>query len=513
MKKHLAWLLSLTVLQFPVFSQSYEWRKALGGYGASVVADGIGNVYATGSFEGTADFGLGNGTLNLTSAGESDVFVIKMNATGQIVWAKRMGDTTDDNGAAIALDGSGNIYVSGDVESYASDVFITKLDSDGNFLWTKTVGGQYNDYVYSMAVDAGGNVYTTGHFEGGGDFDPGSETSFLYCSGGYCMYVLKLDTDGNFIWATQNEGPAYAEGHSIRIDTKGEVCITGSFTDWSDFAPGADTYELTSAGETDIFLLKLDPSGAFVSATRYGSPGTDNGAAIAIGAGGELYLAGSFRGIADFDPGAGTYPLLTNGLSDAFVAKFDATGNIVWARNVGGSDNDLASDVGVDQSGGVYVAGRFQVVADFDPGAGEHKMLASAYTADNFLLKLDAPGNFVWSDQTDESSFHIMVDPSGTVYGVGSISVVKLDGLIMGAETSPGEAGVKIYPNPATGLLNVESSQPAATFRIVDQLGQEVMRGSLDGLQTTIDLAGLEPGLYLLALDHPRTKSVKVIKY
>ena len=186
-------------------AQDYAWAKNMGPNtkGNAIVLDGSGNVYTTGSFQGTVDFDpSATGTHNLTAAGENDVFVTKFNASGQFVWAVRMGGDKTDLGNAIAVDGLGNVYTTGNFQGTADfdpganaynlssyieaatgissiDVFVSKLDATGNFVWAAQMGGVRADLPSSIAVDGLGNVYTTGYFASFADFDPGAGSYIL----------------------------------------------------------------------------------------------------------------------------------------------------------------------------------------------------------------------------------------------------------------------------------------------------------------------------------------------
>ena len=156
---------------------------------------------------------------------------------------------------------------------------------DGDFIWARAMGGSINDFGYSIAVDITGNVYTTGHFYGTADFDPGPGTFNLSAAVegappyGSDIFVSKLDSDGNFIWAKRMGGSAeeWEEGNDIIVDVTGNVYITGVFYGTADFDPGPGTFNLTSAGYRDTFVSKLDSAGDFVWAKRIGGVGSVSG--------------------------------------------------------------------------------------------------------------------------------------------------------------------------------------------------------------------------------------------
>ncbi len=319
----------------------FEWAKGMGGAGQDVgnaiTVDAAGNVYTTGYFYDTADFDPGAGVFNLTSAGLQDIFVSKLDSSGNFVWAKRMGGTSYEVGNAIA-------------------------------------------------VDAGGGIYTTGYFNGTADFDPGTGVFNLTTAGLQDIFVSKLDSSGNFVWAKRMGGTASAVGNDIAVDA-GSVYTTGYFGGTVDFDPGAGVFNLTSAGSQDIFVSKLDSAGDFVWAKRMGGTSFEAGNAIAVDAGGGIYTTGCFYDTADFDPGDGVFNLTSAGSQDIFVSKLDSSGNFVWAKRMGGTDHGYGQAIAVDSAGGIYTTGFFIGTADFDPGLGVFN-LTSAGDRDIFVSKL-----------------------------------------------------------------------------------------------------------------------------
>ncbi|MBW6483696.1 MAG: T9SS type A sorting domain-containing protein [Vicingaceae bacterium] len=441
--KKLLLFITLIGLGVHTLAQNFAWAKSMrginGGAGRSIAVDAAGNAYTTGAFTGTVDFDPGTGIFNLTSAGGGDIFVSKLDASGNFVWARNMGGTSIAHGYGIALDAVGNVYTTGyfqgtvDFDPGAgtfnltvagnTDIFVSKLDASGNFVWAKNMGGVSNAYGYSIAVDVAGNIYTTGVFEGIADFDPGAGTVNLTSAGSRDIFVSKLDASGNFLWAKNMGGTDFDEGNSIAVDTAGNVYTTGYFYGTADFDPGAGIFNLTSTGGADIFTAKLDASGNFVWAKNMGGIGSDEGRNIAVDAAGNVYTTGGFlSSIADFDPGAGTVNLTSAGNYDIFVSKLDASGNFMWAKSMGGTNNDFGNSIAVDVAENVYTTGFFEGIADFDPGAGTVN-LTSAGSFDVFVSKLDASGNFMWAKSMGgtvmDGVYGIALDTTRSVYTTG----------------------------------------------------------------------------------------------
>ena len=313
---------------------------------------------------------------------------------------------------------------------------LTSVSTPSAYAWSSAqaavsvFGGSTSDVGYSIAVDSLGNVYTTGSFSGTVDFNPGTGVENLTSAGGNDIFVSKLDSSGNFVWAKRLGGTAGDDGFGIAVDSSGNVYTTGSFFGTADFDPGAGVADLTSAIERDVFVSKLDSSGNFVWAKRFGGASADVGRVIAVDSSGNVYTTGYFNGTVDFDPGAGVANLTSAGGNDSFVLKLDSLGDFIWAKQLGGTAADVGRTIAVDSSGNVYTAGYFIGRADFDPGAGVENLTSASGSGgtdrDVFVSKLDSSGNFVWAKglggtAADESS-SIAVDSSGNVYTTGSFN-------------------------------------------------------------------------------------------
>lgn len=401
-------------------SGDFLWAKNMGGvdsfigFDYDIAVDGGGNVYITGTFAGTVDFDPGPGVFNLKSVGTnySDIFVSKLDGNGNFVWAKRLGDWDYDEGHGVAVDSSGNVYLTG---SYAGDVFISKLNKNGNLVWIKFAGeaGSY-DNGQDITVDSSGDVYITGYFWNGvGDYNDD-------------IFVSKLaGINGDFIWFKSIGGPDSEDSTSIALGANGDVYTTGSFNGTADFDPGPDIFNLTSVGAWDAFISKLSNDGNFVWAKSMGGTGVE-GLGIALDENNNVYSTGKFESTADFDPGSGTFNLTSVGGFDIFISKLDVDGNFVWAKSMGGVDDDWSNGIAVDKYSNVYTAGYYYYTVDFDPGPGTYELTGIGYFADVFVSKLNQSGGFVWAKSMGGASFDggfdIEVDAGGNAYTVGSFS-------------------------------------------------------------------------------------------
>ena len=466
---------------------STDWDK-----GNSIALDNSGNIYATGFFSDTVDFDPGPGVFNLTSVGITDIFICKLDASGNYLWAKSVGGTDYDFGISIKTDDSGNVYTTGnfldtvDFDPGAAtysitsmgtyDIFILKLDSSGNYIWVKTFGGQEPQSVSSIDVDASGNVYTTGYFYTSADFDPGPNVFYLISEGENDVFVSKLDSMGNFIWAKQFGNYDEDEGLSIATDNSGNVYTTGTFKVTVDFDPGQGGYNLISAGSEDIFISKLDSTGSFIWAKSFGNISVEKGLDITLDNSGNIYAVGQFTGTVDFDPGPGVFNLNSNGDYDLFICKLTSSGNLVWAKSMGALGVDLGGSIAVDDLNNVYTTGYFQSTVDFDPGPGVHNLTAS---------------------------------------GMGDVFILKLSNSTTGISENNLRHSITLFPNPTEGKITISTNSASGIDAVIirDILGKEVfVKNFSSAMQIEFTLEGAS-GLYFVELICGDNKSYsKVIK-
>ncbi|MBL0341652.1 MAG: SBBP repeat-containing protein [Bacteroidetes bacterium] len=344
------------------------------------------------------------------------IFCFPTNANAQTFqWAAGSGGILEDIGLGMAVDYNGNSYFTGVFEGTAdfdpgpgsfymsvvapyTHVFIVKLDSSGNFLWAKQLDGNMSGKGASIAVDSSANAYITGYFIGSGDFNPGAGVFNLVSNGtsNGDIFILKLDTNGDFIWVKQIGSTEDDQGQSIALDLNQNIYVTGYFNNSADFNPGTGVFFLTSAGNSDIFILKLDTDGNFIFALKFGGISTDSGNEIKISASGNVYTTGHFASVADFDPGPGIFNLTCGGLYDAFILKINADGNFVWAKGLGGISYDWGYSLDIDSQENVYTVGEFRDSVDVDPGPGVSNIVPVGTGKHIFSSKLDSAGNLFW---------------------------------------------------------------------------------------------------------------------
>ena len=418
-------------------------------------------------------------------------------ANGDYLWAKGWGGTGRDWGTSIAIDLNGNIYTTGYflgtvdfdpgpgtayISSVDIDIFISKLDNNGALAWVKSMGGSGPNAASTtntsndIAIDNKGHVYITGKFCGTTDFDPGPGLTALTSSGPCDLYITELDDSGNFI-KVKNIGGTYAEveGQGITLDTDGNIYTTGRFTHTADFDPGTGQSKLTSLGQWDIFISKLDNDGNYIFAKDMGGISDEQGVNMVVDKIGSIYTVGNYTGTVDFDPGSGVFNLPNcgySGMGCGFMSKLDNWGNFVLAKQLDHNANDIALDSGnnvlvagsiayptdyiviykldsggnviwrnemgtapsygssgssiaVDISDNVYVTGDFSGTVDFDPGPGTYNLTSDGVNMydDVFVSKWDSQGNLVMAKAMGGPLFDqgtdIAVDLQGNMYTTG----------------------------------------------------------------------------------------------
>jgi len=444
--------------------------------GTAIAVDGSGNAYVTGATN-SPDYDVTPGAFQTTKGGYADVFVTKLNATGTaLVYSTYIGGFIDDYGTAIAVDESGNAYVTGytwstdyDVTPGAfqttkstttlseTDVFVTKLNATGTALVYSTyIGGISDDRGNAIAVDGSGNAYVTGYTEST-DYDVTPGAFQTTKGGGRDVFVTKLNATGTaLVYSTYIGGSASDEGYGIAVDGSGNAYVTGYAGSGYDVTPGA--FQTTYRGNLDVFVTKLNATGtALVYSTYIGGSGRDEGYAIAVDGNGNAYVTGETSST-DYDVTPGAFQTTNGGGRDVFVTKLNATGTaLVYSTYIGGSSSEEGYAIAVDGSGNAYVTGETSST-DYDVTQGALQTTKGGYS-DVFVTKV-----------CHSTIIGNVCQPSSLSGGGG------------------GGPRWRVYPNPTSGSFTIESSEDG-TFELINDLGQvvqvyEVRRGRAE-LQAT----------------------------
>ena len=416
--------LVIILISTRVYAQApnFLWAKQGGGnsddVARGVTVDRIGNAIVTGSFKGRAYLD----SEEIISAGLTDIFVAKYGNQGDVRWVKRFGAEGRDFAFDIVdADRQGNSFVTGlfsnsvafdkfTLRSIGSgDMFTAKIDPSGRVIWAKQVGGLDIDSGNEIVADSSGNALVLANTYG----TVKVEDVVLNHQGKQDVFVTKYDPNGNFLWAKQIAGAGEERGRGIAADEQNNVLTTGEFTGLLSF--GSQKVE-SASNLRDIFLAKYDASGNLLWTKSFGSTGEDYGRGIGTDAAGNIYFSGVFSGSVKF--GNKTINSI-GGSKDIFLAKTDASGNVLWVRQIGGSGADEGCEIEVDKAGNSYISGEF-------PGSAtlESTVLKSAGFRDMFIAKYSPQGKLIWVKQAggegDDVNYAIALDAVAKVTVVGT---------------------------------------------------------------------------------------------
>jgi hypothetical protein len=413
----------------------------LGGGGTdrsnAIAVDSAGAAYVTGYTDST-NFPVTAGVVKPASGGSVDAFVTKLNAAGNaIVYSTYLGGAGDDRGFSIAVDGSGNAYVTGYTGSSnfplagplqstfggSKDAFVTKLNSTGTALVYSTyLGGSADDRGNGIAIDTAGSAYITGstassNFPLSGPFQAA-------LGGQQDGFVAKLNSTGSaLVYSTYLGGSADDRGSSIAVDSAGSAYIAGN-TGSTNF-PTASPLQAANQGATDAFVTKLSVSGAsLIYSTYLGGSGVENielGGSIAVDSAGSAYITGATSST-NFPVFAPLQTASNGGLYDAFVVKLTPAGTaFVYSTYLGGSSIDFGQSIAVGSGGIAFITG-YTSSLDFPTVSADQP--ANGGSFDVFVAKLNASGSalvesgFLGGGDSD-TGFGIAIDSFGSAYVTG----------------------------------------------------------------------------------------------
>ena len=507
------------------YTQSFEWANMAGGEGSdqayAMATDNQGNSYVTGWFTESASFG----DIILTSEGGKDVFIAKYNNIGEIIWAKRAWGNSSNTAAGITIDwdgfpiitgwfaesihfgdhilnsnGSYDMFVvrfngEGDViwaksaggegDDYGNrlttnleydvlvsgsfrytalfgeetsissegnrDIFIANYSNNGNFQWVKKAGGEGEDRAYDILTNDDG-TYFTGLFNGTAYFGDIS----LNCTSFLSTYIAKMDAAGNFIWVREGSGGAndFARGYGLGLDGEGYVYGNGSFSGSLSFG---DTKVLATGGEYDFdaYLVKYNSEGVLSWLRNSGGYGNDQAMDLFTDFNGNSFVVGFFSNTALF----GDFTLESTGLSDIFIAQYNWAGNVEWVKKAGGNYLDYGYGIsgGNPENSNLYFCGNFQEEASFGDnnisGMGEMDMFISKLNYSGEFINNSNPRILSVSPNPSNGSFEINL---GHNYPNVSVNIFTIDGkLIMEKQFKNTEKKIEFNTKLSSGAYNI----------------------------------------------------------
>lgn len=405
------------------------WAVHFGGTGSDVAygvtTDPLGNIYVCGSFSSQSDFNAGPGTDIRTPQGMTDVYIVKYNSDGSYSWAFTFGGDSNDTAYDIIHDGNNSIYAIGSYEDTMrvlvddpgsklitngkKDVFLIKISETGNYESASSWGDKDDDEGFAVATNKNGTIYTGGYCTRIIIEPPASISALLAPKSDADIFFSARTSDGTQLWNNRIGGNGHDQivRGGIKLDSNGDLYLTGWFSDTVDFDPGSGTVNRVSNGGYDVFVAKFSPAKTYIASMSFGSSGNDFVHNLAVDWQGNVFLTGTFTGTVDFDPSEGVRNLTThgtNGAYDIFTAMYSPTGILFWAFNYGavisGSDKISSGySMTTDSLNNVYVAGKFYGECDFDPTAGNLNFSSKGYS-DCFFIKYNHNG-LLWLNKPE----------------------------------------------------------------------------------------------------------------
>jgi hypothetical protein len=538
-----------------IFNYSSSLGSVDGDAGEAMVTDAKGNLYVTGYFSQTVDFDPGPGVYNLSADGMEDIFFAKYAPSGALIFARRIGGALPEAPKSIAVDGFGNIVLTGYILGPSDfdpanggnyiwptmtgvpNTFLAKYNNMGSLVWARVLDNPNHNIGNKVVLDAFGNVYLAGQFRGNMDMDPGPATHMLVAYSVQDPFIAKYTSAGQLAWAVNMGSVGYNAALSLALDLSGGVIATGYFTGTVDFDPGQGVVNLSSNGSNDIFVVKLhENNGSFIWAKSIGGVSSDRGMDVKTDGYNNVLLTGTFCNTVDFDPGSGVHNVTVSNTS-GFLVKLNHQGDLVWMRKMDGSDEAYPKAMALDATGNIYLTGSLYGSIDFSSGAGMGIVNATGFD-DIFLVKYFSNGNFGFakgfggtiSDEgngvaVDNSggiyftgSFMGGVDFSGTATGMPLFSQGASDGFLVKYDqisplsTNEIHSGfsVGVYPNPAVDFIRI-SSGLGSRIRISDIFGRLIYDGITDTEMFNINVSSWAAGQYLVEVSYEDKTVVKKI--
>ncbi len=501
-------------------------------YFYDLTLDEAGNVYLTGLLRAWMDFDpTPNKNLTKSSVGESDVCVLKVSNSGDVEKVVCAGGALYDWANTIAYN-NGHIVTGGSflntvdfnpdtntvnqvTSTGSNESFIWRLDTALNFVSIASFGGPSVDYCIAFDHDNQGNLYNVGHTASSTiDIDPDPNNSLILNSNNYRIYLQKLDTAGNLLWAKLLlAGSWTARATDLSVNSQNEISISGFFGGTADADPDPNnTFNLVSQGGNDAFVLKLDSTGNFISAASFGGTDDDTFESTFLSDNSSVYAGGSFQNTIDIDPTANTNFVTSNGQKDMLFVELglctlqeDTLPVTVCNYFV------VPGDTVQNTTSGFYTGNYFDVsgcdstvvfvvfVRNFAVGVIQtiDGLVASNNGSNPTYQWLDCSTGQPIAGATNQifmptanGQYAAIVSDSlctdtSTCYTINNVSI---------AENSLPH--VALYPNPTTGLLQIKASQEIQKIQVHDLVGREIF--SIRQPENQVDLSALNSGIYLI---------------
>lgn len=516
-----------------VFGQIYIYATTV---------DDTGNLYQTGYLSGTCNVAIDGGSAKTLTqnGGATDLFLIKYNSSGKLIWAKNIGGTGSDFSARICLDRNNNILVNGtfsesmmiDSSNQASkvtsqgygDIFLLKLKNNGDFIWIKTWGNDGDDQAYGMDVSSQNNIVILGNHNFDIDLDPGPSNRIVSGVQARNSFMVVLDQNGNYQWSKHLA--ASKDNHLIyaRFDQNDNLYVVGSYSNNCKLNFNNPNDSSAARGLSASMVLKFDPTGKQVWYKTIDGSQTEEVRRIDFNPKNELIIAGRFNGSIIW---SAKDSFISKGNDDLFIALCNSDGQTIWNKQIGSMKLDRLVTIAVDQSSNVWTVGSYGESCDLNPGPQIFN-LGFAGISDGFVSKLNYLGEFVGaisiSSSRDDIVTTINTLKNGVVFcgimgdsvkfklansthalksknGNSQSFIVQVNETALNTNSVYEQTTLNIYPNPFNNLISIND-------RLVKEIELFDFNGKLIGTYSpdknvdiwTIDTSKLPNSLYILKI-------------
>ncbi len=569
MKNRIIPFLILFVCSTDISAINLDWAKSISGgfnYANDMKQDNNGSILVCGAFNGVVDFDPGPGVSNVTSTGNDDAYLLKLDNNGNFMWVKTVGGQGNESYIALAVDNQNNIVAtlffdatidadpgpgtSSFTGNGLEDLLLCKFDNAGIFIWAKQFGSTEDNYFSKPGIDPCGNIVFTITFQNALDADPNAGIVMLNPSSTQDLAIIKISQQGNLIWSKKITGSLSnrLEGTCILFDNNCNLMYAGTFDSTVDFDPGPGVYNLqTNYGASNMFISKLDSTGNFIWARSFDCNYESGVVSLEADGNGNIIFGGAFELVLDADPGPGT-TMFYSDYYDLFLIKLNSSGNFIWGRQIGGPGMESLWSHTVDNAGNIYFTGHFEDDS-VDMDAGPNTMFINPVGGSDIIIaKYDANGNFVWAKQcvgNTQSVFNAGVhveldnnenllvagvfegvvdfDPNAGVYNLTAAQtntcVFKFIQNPLAVSTASPEDPFSIYPNPFNSTLQVQYkvvNSGKAMLEVTNIFGQSMLKSNLSSDNETayFDTHAWSNGIYFYSytVNDIKVSSGKILK-
>ena len=392
----------------------YQWGMQLGGASSNIYVRDLfitadSTLIAAGTFKNTVDFDPGPGDASHVTPGDWDAFFASYDLDGNFISVDVYAGPGTQTGDEIGQDNNGDLFflgtfdddtdfnLSGGTEIFmatSQDAFVVKTDDEHNFIWARHLEGTSDDTPVEVEFTDADDIIILGNFSGDLDMDPGVGTDVINSGASYDVFLLELSSAGDYNWGKGIIGLGAVWSSALERDATGNLYISGRFFNTIDFDPGPgemilEAVDYSGFNNYNGFISQYDSSGNLNWAHKIGEHGYAIVWDMTITDANEMYIAGTYKGKPDMDPGPDSLYVDTVVVNDGFISKFDLSGNFQFTETFGGIGWVESHNIVKDDNNNLYYSGEFTQYSDFDPSDSIDELTAYGFwDTDVYITKL-----------------------------------------------------------------------------------------------------------------------------